>query len=109
MHRVEQVYHQVKSAFLLLISRDCSKGYRESEQVILLFNQAWTCSEGAKVLYHFCWLQTHKPHIHRTEGEKRMRTGGKGKETETEGKCSSNFLKALPFKANHTGTYTHLP
>lgn len=79
--------------------------------MVLLFNQALTRSEGAKVLYHFCRLQAH---IHTKltyteQRKKKMRTGGKGKEIKTKGKRSSNFPKALAFQASHTNTYTCLP
>lgn len=70
--------------------------------MILLINQALTCSKGAKVLYHFCRLQTHV-HIKLTytgQRKKKNETGEKGKEIKAEGKCSSNFPKVLPFKAN---------
>lgn len=73
--------------------------------MVLLFSQALTCSEGAKVLYHFC----HTKLTHTEQRKKKTRTGGKGKEIKTEGKRSSNFPKAPAFKASQTNTYTCLP
>lgn len=78
MHGAEQAYHQVKSAFLLLISDNCSKGNRE-----LMFCQSqskWSYYlikhwHAVKVLKPFIGsvgytnTYSHKAHIHRVEKE----------------------------------------